>query len=49
MPPVDDLKKLKPYAQAILDARAKFQMLRAELYDPIFIATELRRAQTSPM
>jgi hypothetical protein len=44
MPPVDDLSKLEPYAQAILDARAKFpDATLAELYDPDIMPAELRR------
>jgi hypothetical protein len=45
MPPVDDLSKLEPHAQAILDARAKFpDATLAELYDPDIMPAELRRA-----
>lgn len=45
MPPAKDLSKLEPYAQAILDARAKFpEATLAELYDPDIMPTELRKA-----
>jgi hypothetical protein len=45
MPPVKDLKKLEPHAQAILDARAKFpDATLAELYDPDIMPAALRKA-----
>ena len=45
MPPVKDLKKLEPHAQAILDARAKFpDATWAELYDPDIMPSALRKA-----
>lgn len=48
MPLVKDLKKLEPYAQAILDARAKFpDATLAELYDPDIMPPELRRAHVA--
>lgn len=48
MPPLKDLKKLEPHAQAILDARAKFpDATLAELYDPDIMPAELRKAHTT--
>jgi hypothetical protein len=45
MPDAKDLTKLAPFAQAILDARAKFpDATLAELYDPDIMPAELRRA-----
>lgn len=45
MPPANDLSKLEPYAQAILDARDKFpDATLAELYDPDIMPAELRKA-----
>ena len=45
MPPADDLSKLEPHAQAILDARAKFpDTTLADLYDPDTMPTDLRKA-----
>ncbi len=45
MPPTDDLSKLEPHAQAILDARAKFpDTTLADLYDPDTMPTDLRKA-----
>jgi hypothetical protein len=48
MPPVKDLKKLEPFAQAILDARAKFpDATLADLYDPDTMPTDLLKAHTA--
>ena len=45
MPPVKNLKKLEPHAQAILDARAQFpDATFAELYDPDIMPAALRKA-----
>lgn len=45
MPPSGDLTKLKPYAQAILDARANYpDASLADLYDPNIMPADLRRA-----
>ena len=45
MPEAKDLKKLEPFAKAILNARAKFpDATLAELYDPDIMPAALRRA-----
>jgi hypothetical protein len=45
MPPVTDLIKLNPHAQAILDAREKYpDASLADLYDPDIMPADLRRA-----
>lgn len=45
MPPVTDLTKLNPHAQAILDARAAYpDASLADLYDPDIMPADLRRA-----
>jgi hypothetical protein len=45
MPPVKGLKKLEPFAQAILDARAEFpDATLADLYDPDTMPANLRKA-----
>ena len=45
MPPDDDLTKLEPHAQAILDARANYpDASLADLYDPDIMPADLRRA-----
>jgi hypothetical protein len=48
MPDANNLTKLEPLAQTILDARAKFpDATLAELYDPDIMPAELRRAHTA--
>ena len=48
MPTATDLNMLEPYAQAILEARAKFpDATLAELYDPDIMPTALRRAHVA--
>lgn len=45
MPPTNDLSKLDPHAQAILDARANYpDASLADLYDPDIMPADLRRA-----
>lgn len=48
MPSADDSSNLDPYAQAILDARAKFpDATLADLYDPDTMPADLRKAHTA--
>ena len=45
MPPTEDLRKLEPFAQAILDARAAYpEATLADLYDPDLMPADLRKA-----